>query len=180
MVQHEHDLERSTKEIQLFARETSQKLRSPLRAINNLAHWIEEDSSESLTEASRKNIESILDRVNIMANQLDELLRLSQQKHNNEQFSEINLSKFIIDLLGTIQKPEAFIIRIEGEMPTIKAQPEALNRVFENLLINAIQHHDQEDGRIRIAYRDKEDSYEFRISDDGPGIPKEYQAKVLI
>ncbi len=123
MVQHEHDLERSTKEIQLFARETSQKLRSPLLAINNLAHWIEEDSSESLTEASRKNIESILDRVNIMANQLDELLRLSQQKHNNEQFSEINLSKFIIDLLGTIQKPRLLSLGLKVKCQRSRRSP---------------------------------------------------------
>jgi signal transduction histidine kinase len=114
-----------------------------------------------------------------MANQLDELLRISEQQQPEERVADINLSTFIIDLLKTIQKPENFIITIEGEMPILKAQYEALSRVFGNLLINAIQHHDKEEGRVRISHRDKGDFHEFRISDDGPGIPEEFRSKVF-
>jgi signal transduction histidine kinase len=33
---------------------------------------------------------------------------------------------------------------------------------------------------VRVAGRELEDHYEFQVSDDGPGIPPEYQEKVFL
>ncbi len=54
----------------------------------------------------------------------------------------------------------------------VRADPEILRRVFANLLSNAVKHTTR-GGKIRLAVRPVEDALEWRVQDDGEGIPAE-------
>jgi signal transduction histidine kinase len=54
-----------------------------------------------------------------------------------------------------------------------------LSQVFANLIGNAIKHHDGESGKIQISAQLEDKLCRFTISDDGPGIPKQYQEKIF-
>jgi signal transduction histidine kinase len=64
-------------------------------------------------------------------------------------------------------------------MPTLTTQRISLQQVFSNLISNAIKHHHRSDGQVIISCTDQGKFYEFSISDNGPGIAPQYQAKVF-
>lgn len=54
-----------------------------------------------------------------------------------------------------------------------------MTHVLQNLVDNAIKHHDRTDGRIWITGADMDDKVSFTVTDDGPGIPEEYHARIF-
>lgn len=48
-----------------------------------------------------------------------------------------------------------------------------LSRVFENLIVNGIEHNDSQTPRVDVAMRNREDDVELVISDNGPGLDVE-------
>ena len=47
------------------------------------------------------------------------------------------------------------------------------------MISNAVKHHDAGGGTIQIEARDLGTEYEFRVRDDGPGIPRQYQERIF-
>ncbi|NJL29637.1 MAG: sensor histidine kinase [Thermoanaerobaculia bacterium] len=55
-----------------------------------------------------------------------------------------------------------------------------LEQVFTNLIANAIEHHHRIVGRVEISWRRLGELHEFTVADDGPGIPREHQARAFM
>lgn len=66
---------------------------------------------------------------------------------------------------------------IENE--NINTLGKKLQKVITNLLDNAIQFHDKEKKNIFIEVKETKNDYEFKIRDDGPGIPEEVIEKIF-
>jgi signal transduction histidine kinase len=69
------------------------------------------------------------------------------------------------------------VVREYGDLPEVLCRPDALNQVFMNLLLNAVQAIERE-GEIRVATRREGDDVVIEISDDGVGIPKKNLRKI--
>jgi signal transduction histidine kinase len=52
--------------------------------------------------------------------------------------------------------------------------------VLENLISNALKHHDRNEGCITVAARLVDGIAEFRVSDDGPGILPEFHHRIFV
>jgi len=52
--------------------------------------------------------------------------------------------------------------------------------VFSNLISNAVKYTPPENGRIEISSVEKENYYEFSVSDNGSGIDQEYHEKIFV
>lgn len=65
-------------------------------------------------------------------------------------------------------------------MPTLITERLPLERVFTNLITNAIKHHSRSEGVVQISARNLGKFYEFTVSDDGPGIAPQYYDKVFV
>ncbi|MBU0800347.1 MAG: sensor histidine kinase, partial [Alphaproteobacteria bacterium] len=54
-----------------------------------------------------------------------------------------------------------------------------LEQVFQNLISNARNHHDRGKGVISVAAGEEGQFYEFRVTDDGPGIAPEFHDRIF-
>jgi signal transduction histidine kinase len=56
----------------------------------------------------------------------------------------------------------------------------ALQVILENLIGNAIKHHDRTEGRITVSAALDAGSVAFRVSDDGPGVASRFHDRIFI
>jgi signal transduction histidine kinase len=52
--------------------------------------------------------------------------------------------------------------------------------VLENLIGNALKHHDRAEGRVTVAMRIVDGMAEFRVGDDGPGISPWFHDRIFM
>jgi signal transduction histidine kinase len=62
-------------------------------------------------------------------------------------------------------------VRYAGEDLTIETPRPPLAHVLQNLISNAIKHHDRAEGEIIVTASRTEAGVMFSVQDDGPGIP---------
>ena len=114
---------------------------------------------------------------------VSELLEFSRQSIGKE--SAFELERLIDTCLNLLVRQAAFQdIRVSKEiepgMPTMLGDMGQLQQVFTNLFINAS---DAMEGvgnlKIKAEYLPKESKFVIRVSDEGPGIPKEMRDKIF-
>jgi PAS domain S-box-containing protein len=174
------DLRRSNEELDAFAYIASHDLKAPLRAIESLSKWIEEDAAPVLPPKSRQHLETLTARVQRMRTLLDDLLEYSRAGRAEEGVADIDVRTLVQDVLDTLGPNPSFSVDILGELPSVRCSRSPLAQVFRNLIDNAIKHHDRPGGRVQIGGRPVgRDLAEFRVTDDGPGIPAEFRERVF-
>jgi signal transduction histidine kinase len=174
-------IKQSNEELERYAYITAHDLKSPLRAIDNLSQWIQEDLGPALTGDAKVHMDTLRSRVRRMEKLLNDTLEYSRidnriQSVNKELIDAWNL---VQDAVALAAPPKGFTIKIDKKFEGIKVERLPLQQVFYNLINNAIKHHDRENGIIEIEVDIGQKTYDFSVKDDGPGIPKEYHEKVF-
>ena len=172
-------LEKRNQELDRFAYVTSHDLKAPLRAINNLSHWIEEDLADKLDEDTRHHMSLMRGRVQRMENLINGLLTYSRVGRIKSNSCQVVVHQLLADIIDSFDVPPEFTIEIKGEMPTLVTELVPLQQVFSNLISNAIQHSNSENGKITISVREQADFYEFAVTDNGKGIDPKYHEKIF-
>jgi signal transduction histidine kinase len=171
-------LDQSFSELNQFAHIVSHDLKAPLRGIENVIRWIEEDKHE-LNRDIRNYLSMIKSRAKRMENFIEGILALSRIDKINSEVSPVNVEQLLNDVVDLLNPPSGIKIHI-GKMPVVKTEKIYLHQVFQNLIGNAIKYHNKPDGNIWIKYSDAGDFYRFSIKDDGPGIDPEYHDKIFM
>ena len=172
------DLARSNAELQQFAYAASHDLRAPLRAIDSLSGWLENDLRDVMGDESREHVGLLRARVSRMEALLASLLEFAQVGHHAtvEQVDPAELLRDVLDLGGF---PAGFEIRTVGPLPTFETARLPLQRVLMNLVTNAVKHHHRKSGRIDVTCEAVGDVLEFSVVDDGPGIEPRFHDRVF-
>ena len=84
------------------------------------------------------------------------------------------------DVVAMLAPPPGFVVACEGKMVPIRTHRTPLQLVLENLISNGLKHHDRTEGRITVAMRVVDGMAEFRVSDDGPGIPPRFHDRIFV
>ncbi len=173
------ELERSNRELGWFASFVSHDLKAPLRTIDTLAHWIEEDAADLLPVHSRRHLTTLHGRVRRMDRLLTDLLahaRLTNQHYKTEQ---VDLRSLVEDVIDLLSPPPTFVVTIDEAMPVLQTQRSPLEMIVRNLISNAIKHHHRNDGHIHISATEVGALLEVSVSDDGPGIPPQFHKRIF-
>ncbi|RNI28043.1 HAMP domain-containing protein [Rufibacter immobilis] len=171
-------LTKVNQELDQFAYVVSHDLKAPLRAINNLAEWIEEDLQTDDKEILQ-NFSTLRGRVHRMENLINGILEYSRIGRKALPTSTFSVQDMLKEVLENLAPPASFTVKASTELPVITAERTLFYQVLSNLLSNAFKYHHTQQGNIEIRAKELPSHYLFEVQDDGPGIPKEYQQKVF-
>ena len=172
-------IQKRNHELDKFTYIVSHDLKAPLRAINNLSEWIEEDSVGKLDEDSSQNMALLRSRVKRMNNFIDSLLEYSRAGRIKGKIETVDVGKLLVEIVDSISPPPEFTIDVREPMPIIETDALSLQQVLSNLISNGVKHHHRDDGRVVISVENKSGIYQFCVADNGRGICLKDREKVF-
>jgi signal transduction histidine kinase/DNA-binding LacI/PurR family transcriptional regulator/DNA-binding response OmpR family regulator len=145
--------------------------KTPLTLIQNyLSRYLARHESDEELIVIKENIDLLLGH---MLNFLDaERLRKGEIIYHHDSLVDLaEAARGKCELFAAIASKKNIRLIIDAESRVIiRIDPKALDRIFNNLLDNAVKYI-QEGGRIQIDIRCGEGKAVLRVSDNGPGIP---------
>ncbi|WP_299683036.1 PAS domain S-box protein [uncultured Tenacibaculum sp.] len=172
-------LEQRNVELEEYAHIVSHDLKSPLRSISALTSWLKEDYGESLGDGGVKNVDMIQEVVEKMERLINDILNYSSINNDGAPSEEVDTYKVIEGISKLIYVPKHIKIKIDKNLPKIKADKVRIQQLFQNLMSNAVNYIDKDEGLIAVSVKEKKKSYIFSVRDNGIGIKKEYHAKIF-
>ncbi|MCL1038117.1 ATP-binding protein [Shewanella submarina] len=173
------ELQRSNKELSKFAYIASHDLRAPLRGIKTTAKWVEEDLGDNVDPEIKDNLQLMQNRIERLDTLLDSLLNYSRVSTEERQYEKVNVRELLEDVVFVVCDDNVTVnIQCNDiEIYTVRVH---LQQVFQNLIDNAIKHHDELIPiEITIYIRNEKDSIWCSVKDNGCGIPLEHQKKIF-
>ncbi len=153
------------------------ELRTPLATILMYARLLREGKARDEQKAARflGVIERESDRLQKMVRRM---MQLAKQEASELQRSPqpVHLNPMLEELLPpladqALEKGLLFRQRIEPDLPPILGDPEQLEEIFSNLIVNAIKFTPA--GSVSISAKEQDSKVLIEVADQGIGIPKE-------
>jgi signal transduction histidine kinase len=173
-------LERKNEELGQFAHIVSHDLKAPLRGIDNVVTWIEEDHHEELTPKVKEYVHLIKGRLIRAENLIQGILLYARIGRELPVKEEVDLDLLMQEVLEIIAPDSKLSIDVQKNLPVIITERIPLQQVLSNLIGNAIKYHDKQNGKITVKFENGNDHYTFHVIDNGPGIAKVYHEKIFM
>jgi signal transduction histidine kinase len=157
----------------------SHDLKSPLRSIHALISWIKEDNEKEFNDQTKEYLKLIEDKVEKMDYLIQGILTYSKVESNKVVSEKIDLNKVVQNILEIIHIPKNIHVTICNTLPSLQTDRFRMQQLFQNLISNAVNYCDKEEGLIEVASREEGDNYIFSIKDNGPGIAQKYHNKIF-
>jgi PAS domain S-box-containing protein len=166
-------------ELDQFVYTASHDLRSPLRGITSLTQFVLEDD-HSLNPQTQERIMAIAGRARRMQNLLNDVLAYARAgKGAGPIGAPMTAADLVDEIAATLSVPADFTISKDPSLASVMVHSVPLTQVLQNLISNAINHHDKPAGTIRLAAVDQGTHWRFSVTDDGPGIAEAYRESIF-
>lgn len=173
------ELVRSNQDLEQFAYVASHDLKAPLRAIEVLVQWLDEDLRDYEGGEVQENLGLLRQRTQRLNRLLDDLLEYSRAGRRVGSRTTVDTRELVEDIATLLAPPAGMRIEADRSLPTLRAYRAPLEQVLRNLINNAVKHHPRQEGTVRVSAADQGESVLFAVEDDGAGIPEEYAEKVF-
>jgi len=179
------DLEKVNRELDDFVQTITHDIKAPLTGIKGYAAYLDSHSKEKLDDHGKRALKGIMHSSDHLIDLIAELLALTKISRIRNPYEKTDI-KNIVDaalenLEYNIEKSNVDLI-MPKELPKIYCDPIKIGLVFYNLMSNAIKFSSKDNEKrpqVEITCDEQKDFYEFCISDNGIGIPKNEQDKVF-
>ncbi|MEO6734206.1 MAG: PAS domain S-box protein [Ferruginibacter sp.] len=176
------ELERKNKELQQFAYVASHDLQEPLITTGNFVGLLQKQYLGRLDNKADQYLSFIMqssERMRTLITGLLEYSRIGANKELQLVNTQCLLREVLNDLNVVIHTSGAHIT--VGELPVIRGYDAEIKQLFHNLLANAIKFRKNDVPlQINIAAIEKEDFWEFTISDNGIGLEKKHSERIFV
>ncbi len=175
-----NELESINKELDQFAYIVSHDLKAPLRAINNLSMWIEEDLEGQLKGDTKYQFNLLRGRVGRLEDLINGILNYSRAGRITVNPSTVNIRSLIDGIIDMLAPPKELKISIPAKLPTLTTEKIALEQIFANFISNVIKYNKNPKPTLKITCKEIGKFYKFGITDNGDGIEEEYHEKIFV
>jgi len=151
-----------------FAYIFSHDFKAPLRAIGNLAEWIEEDLEDIDQGDIKENLSLLKNRVGRLNKMVDAARNISRIERFDIEKSEFDPSQIIQEVLDS----KRIKANLELQVPHVFSYSEKFKSVIEEVVQNALNINEK-NVALSINATVENDFMLISISDNGVGIPEE-------
>lgn len=156
-------------------------LKNPVNSMDLHAQILLRD--RGLSENARESARHIRDEARSLVRLIVNLLDISKSEEGRlvPRYDDVDmtaLSTEIMDALDVRARTAGVTLTRAIEVSRVRADPDLLRRMIENLLDNAIRHA-PENTEVRLTAITWDGGVEVRIADTGPGVPAEMQEKIF-
>lgn len=175
------ELERSNRDLSQFSYAVSHDLKAPIYNVRALSQFLIQQS-----QVESPNIAEVATLINRAADGMglliDSLLQYAQAGQGEIKRQRLSADTIIDKVRSSLRLliEESHARILSGGLPMIDADPVLLERVFENLIANAINYRKPGGRPVIEIWGDRfEDGWRFAVKDNGEGVPCEHQSKIF-
>jgi GAF domain-containing protein len=184
IAQKSHELEIASQHKSQFVANMSHELRTPLAAILGYAELIQEGFYGPLSEKSMDALTRIRSNGKHLLGLINTVLDIA--KIESGQFT-LNMAEYAIESVvetvrsatESLAQNKKLVLKTEvtKSLPIGLGDEQRLTQVLLNLVGNAIKFTDT--GEVRVSATAANSHFAVRVTDTGPGIPPEHQARIF-
>ncbi len=176
------ELDRSNKELELFAYVASHDLQEPLRMVSSYTQLLARRYKGRLDANADEFIAYAVDGANRMQSLINDLLAYSRVGTRGKEFEPTDCTavcdQTLANLKVTLEESDAAVAC--GPLPTVMADKMQIGRLFQNLIGNAIKYHGDEPPRVQVSAEQKGKEWVFSVRDNGIGIDPQYAERIFV
>jgi PAS domain S-box-containing protein len=177
-------LERSNRELELFAAVASHDLQEPLRKIRAFGDRLASKYGAQLEPAGRDYLERMCGAAARMQDLIENLLAFSRVTTKAQPFTSVDLGSVARDVLSDLQsRIEQTAGRVEvGELPSVQADAMQMHQLMQNLLGNALKFHRADVPpvvHVTAQPLPGDERFELRVEDRGLGFEQQYAERIF-
>jgi light-regulated signal transduction histidine kinase (bacteriophytochrome) len=176
------ELERSNKDLELFASLAAHDLQEPLRMVAGYTQLLAERYAGQLDEKAKKYIAYAKEGATRMQQLVNDLLayaRVGTSDHRVEtKDAHSILGQAIRNLAALIEESKAIVTN--EELPMVRVNAAQFVQLFQNLLANAVKFRGEDSPRVHVSARDEGHEWVFSVRDNGIGIERKYADRIFV
>ncbi|HUU96719.1 MAG TPA: ATP-binding protein [Phycisphaerae bacterium] len=168
-----------------FVMTASHELKTPLQSLGMSIALLEEGAADQFNERQRELLATAQEELKRLKALISDLLDLSKIEAGRVEMElESAAPGPLIDQALSVLHEQARQQQVElvatapGGLPNVWADPNKITWVLTNLISNALRYVDRH-GHIRVAAERVGQRVHLSVSDDGEGIPPEYQSRIF-
>ena len=171
-------LQRSNHELAEFARITAHDLSAPLLALSRLIDLISRHGEDPDRAATFDAIRAAIKR---MCTMVDGASGYADSMDGAPAHEPVDLDELLHRVLETLseQIADRDAVVTSGKLPTVRGDEHQLERVFLNLIANALKYSGMRPPRVRVEAQREPDAWRISVSDEGIGVREADRARIF-
>ena len=167
------NLERSNAELDQFAYVASHDLKEPLILLSAYARMLGERHGDALDEEGRTFLGHVRDEATRMKSMIDDLLDYSRLQTRVDDSTLVDLGEALDTALRTLAprlEETAGRVEVDGALPVVEGSAAQFERLFRNLLANALKFHGEDPPLVRVSAERSDGEWVVCVRDNGIGV----------